>query len=290
MLPNFLHQHACCKVWALTLLLAAPGLAAAPAHTDGRWVFENDTLRVSVSDAEPVWDVFDKRSNRLWRQAREPEGTQWVVPVRRAAATPTLNGQLQEWGGDGIIVNSKLATASTATSEEDCSARFHFAWDNAGCWLAADVTDDRRSGLVAGAKLWHVDSVELWLGTEHWGFVPDGNEARIACWSNPAMAEGCRAAARPTETGWQLEAFVPWSRVVGFGADARAGRQVMLAFGVDESLHASIRPVEAGHVAEAGAHICRPPTRHTRPPRPGEAHERTGTWHALHRRRGTHSC
>ena len=122
MLFNSLHQHACRKVWALALLLATPALGAAPTHTDGRWAFENDTLRVSVSDTEPVWDVLDERSNRLWRQAREPEGTQWVVPVRRAVATPTLGGQLREWLGDGVVVSSKTAAASDHGSPDPGAA------------------------------------------------------------------------------------------------------------------------------------------------------------------------
>ena len=224
---------------ALALFLAATALGAAPLHTDGRWVFENDTIRVTLNSTTATWDVLDKRCGQLWRQAVDPARERWVVPVRRTDGAPTLDGQLGDWPGDGLVLDSKRVAASTTTSgDRDCSARFHLTWDAAGWWLAADVTDDNLVGPTPGANLWNVDSVELWLGKEHWGFAPDASKVKVVCWSNPAMAEGCRAAAQPTKTGWRLEAFVPWSRVTALPKGPRAGAQVLVAFGLNDADHA----------------------------------------------------
>jgi pimeloyl-ACP methyl ester carboxylesterase len=210
-------------------------LHAAPIHTDGRWVFENDVLRVMVHDDQMIWDVLDKRCDRLWRQSRQKPREQWIVPVGKAATAPQLDGDLGEWMGAGIPVSSTSVRAQETTADSDCSARFHFAWNAAGIWLAADVTDETRSGLVPGAAMWHVDSVELWLGKEHWGLIPDGDNLKIECWSNPRMAEGCRGATRPSATGWGLEAFVPWNRITALEKTPRTADTLMLAFGVNDS-------------------------------------------------------
>ena len=199
-------------------------LHAASVREGTAWTFGNGTLRVAVDETTGSWEVLDQRSGRLWRQATEPVVEQWAVPVPRAATPPVLDGTLADWAGEGVSVGT----------DQDCGARFRFAWNEQGWWLAADVTDDILAPVVPGADLWHMDSVELWLGNEHWGFVPDGPEVRIACWSNPAMAADCRAAARATPTGWQLEAFVPWTRIAALAKAPAAGAEILLAVGVND--------------------------------------------------------
>jgi hypothetical protein len=60
-------------------------LEGAPTHAEGKWNFENDSLRVSVSEATGRWDVLDKRCNRWWRQAAseiEAAGSDAVKAIR----------------------------------------------------------------------------------------------------------------------------------------------------------------------------------------------------------------
>ena len=228
------------RLWQVLALASALAiLHAAPAFVQGKWVFENAALQVSVSETTGTWDVLDKRCNQLWPQAIPLERKQWVVPIRRAVKSPVLDGALDEWPGTAIFVGSKhvIASKTTPTSsagDQDSSARFHFAWDATGWWLAADVTDDKLVAPPAGADLWHADSIELWLGNEHWGLAPDGDKVRIACWSNPAMAKDCRAVARPTATGWRLEAFIPWSRIAALPKEPSANAELLLAVGVND--------------------------------------------------------
>jgi hypothetical protein len=224
---------------AIFLTLGVPSLLAAPTQANGHWILENPALRVVVDSKTANWDVLDKRCGQLWPQATSLERQQWVVPIRQAAGPPVLDGALDEWPGSGISVGSKLATTTAATptstdGDQDSSARFHLAWDAAGWWLAADVTDDKLVAPPVGADLWHVDSIELWLGKEHWGLAPDGDKVRIACWSNPAMAKDCRAVGRATTTGWRLEAFIPWSRVAALPKGPSANAELLLAVGVND--------------------------------------------------------
>lgn len=224
----------------LSLLVACLSLASvlggAPVRQAGGWAFENDVLRVTLDESTAAWDVLDKRSGRLWRQAVEPLQEQWLVPVPRLAAAPVLDGKLDEWTGGSLFLDHKLAgPKAVLDGDADCSARIHLGWTDEGWWLAADVTDDKLVGPDPGDKLWTVDSIELWLGQEHWGFAPGDAGVEIACFSSAPRAEGCRAAAQATATGWRLEAFVPRAQITALPDGPRAGAELLLAVGVNDT-------------------------------------------------------
>lgn len=219
----------------LAVWFGTMSLLGAPLHQDGHWVFGNAVLQVDLDETTGTWNVLDRRCGQLWRQATEPEHRQYVVPIRQLSALPVLDGKLDEWPTGGLLLDGKLVSPKSVTDgDQDCSARIQLGWDQTGWWLAADVTDDRLVGPAPGEDLWTVDSVELWLGQEHWGFAPNGEKVEIACWSNPAMAAGCRAASQATATGWRLEAFVPWSSIIAL-ATPQASAELLLAVGVNDS-------------------------------------------------------
>ena len=220
----------------LPLFLAATSLLAAPRHADGLWTIENDTLRITVHDDTATWDVTDKRSGQLWPQATEPAVSRLVLPMPKLSSAPDLDGALSDWSGNGLYLDSQtVAVKGQATEAQDCGANVWLGWDASGCWLAAEVTDDSLVGPTAGAELWQVDGLELWLGEEHWGFCPGAPEATIACFSNPARATGCRAASQITAKGWALEAFVPWSQVADVKGQPQVGQRVLLAVGLNDT-------------------------------------------------------
>ena len=74
------------------VVMNVSGFAHAEAtHVDGRWVFENDVIRVTVNETTATWDVLDKRCDRLWRQAaakaNPTDATQPVAtPIGASAA------------------------------------------------------------------------------------------------------------------------------------------------------------------------------------------------------------
>lgn len=203
----------------------------------GQWIVEGPVLRVSVNEATGTWEVLDKRCGRLWRQPAHVARERLVMPIRTLGGTVQVDGNLADWlAGGEVVVDSKLAADSKTTSGDlDSSARFRLAWDGAGWWVAAEVTDDNLVGYAPPANLWDVDSIELWLGEEHWGFAPKGDGVEIVCWSNAAMAKGCRAATKRTPTGWTLEAFVPWDGIAAMKGKPQAGARMPLAFGLNDA-------------------------------------------------------
>jgi hypothetical protein len=222
-------------LWLALICIAGSSLVAAPTHAAGQWVLENRALRVSVDEESGSWNVLDKRCNRLWRQAVPPVTSQMLVPIRQLKAAPTLDGQLGEWQTGELSLTSDMLTNPTVTSgNDDSSAKVYLAWDKSGFWLAANVRDDKLQGPTPEAALWHVDGIELWLGKDHWGFIPDGDKVRIACWSNAKKETGCRGAFRKTPSGWAIEAFVPWSQIVDVRT-AKPGSEFLLAFGLNDA-------------------------------------------------------
>ncbi len=229
------------RAWRLVaslawLLAAVTSSGAAATQAGGQWTFADRALRVAFSETTATWEVLDQRCQRWWRQAAKAPRPQVVIEVPRLASPVTVDGRLTEWPGRAALVpTSRQAAAGVKPDERDCSARCQIAWDQRGCWLAADVRDDQLVPFAAGANLWDVDSVELWLGQDHWGFAPRGQAVEVVCWSDPALAAGCQAAWQRTDAGWTLEAFVPWAKVPAVRGVPRAGAEVLFAVGVNDA-------------------------------------------------------
>jgi hypothetical protein len=73
-------------LFVLMLMLAGDRLLAAATHVDGRWVFENRVLRVSVAETTGACEVLDRRCGRVWRQANMAKG--FVVKGVEPLAAP----------------------------------------------------------------------------------------------------------------------------------------------------------------------------------------------------------
>ncbi len=219
---------ACHAMAAQVEVVSAQAGCVSTASDDGAYHFENDSLRVSVHRDQPAWDVLDKRSGRLWRQAPAKGRRTWRLPIARRSAAVQMDANLAEWADAGIAVHNGSDAAQG-------TGRFHSAWDDEGLWLAADVVDEKVTGLVDGVPQWHVDGIELWIGREQWGLIPNGDELVVSCWTTPAMAQGCRGVARVDGGGWQMELLVPWAVIRAVDARAAAGRQFLLAFGINNA-------------------------------------------------------
>ncbi len=242
----------CSRLCLLSALWIGPAaLGAAPTQVGDRWTFGNDTLQVSVSTTSASFEVRDRRCGQLWRQASSPAGEQWVVPVPRVTAPLALDGQLADWpAGEALTPTADQVTAGvTPGGPADLAATGRLAWDAAGCWLAAAVRDEALVPVAPDTNLWDVDSVELWLGQEHWGFAPRGAAVEIVCWSTAARAADCRAAWRATADGWTLEAFVPWAQITANGQPPRVGEELLLAWGVNDADGRTGRQVQSFYPA-----------------------------------------
>jgi CubicO group peptidase (beta-lactamase class C family) len=141
----------------------------------------------------------------------------------------TVDGALEDWGAAGLAVEVLTDKDGRAELPGDFDPRFRLSWDETGLALALTVQDDLLSEQVDPAALWDGDSIE-------W-FILSGADAAamLHVAVSPGLADGqpelrsnvyglhqtpyARTAALElarvhTETGYQLEARVPWNALV----------------------------------------------------------------------------
>ena len=68
--------------------LAGGAGAARARHSGGEWTVENRALRVSVSERDAAWTVYDKRCGRVWRQAADTSSARVVSAAPLDAPSP----------------------------------------------------------------------------------------------------------------------------------------------------------------------------------------------------------
>jgi hypothetical protein len=124
----------------------------------------------------------------------------------------------------------------TWTGPADLSGRVRLAWRDTGLFVAAEVSDETLSQTCSGRDLWKGDHVSVLFdlvpgvapersafgaGQAHLGFSPGAPGAtpgdtalrpEIFIWApSGATQGGGQIVARRTDTGYALEAFVPWA-------------------------------------------------------------------------------
>ena len=176
---------------------------------------------------------------------------------------PAIDGDLGEWSGvpNPHHLNRKEQVVwgeGRWTSPDDLRGTVWLAWRNEHLFLAVDVHDDKFCQTQRGTSLWKGDHVELFLdtipgietdrnslgrGQFQFGFSP-GNFQQTgdklldispeAVIFRPAemKAEGIRVAASRTESGYTLEAAIPWSLL---GIEPRLGMPLGVEVGLSDT-------------------------------------------------------
>ena len=154
-----------------------------------------------------------------------------------------VDGDLADWENVPIVFDVKdkphvTAGAGTWTGNEDLSGKMRLTWHQTGIFIAGEVMDDILSQPASGRDMWKGDHVSLLMdlapgvegkrsalgeGQFHVGISPGsfGVEVggaplppEIVVWTPAGAAEkGGSVAARETDNGYVVEAFVPWSRL-----------------------------------------------------------------------------
>lgn len=201
----------------------------------------------SAPKGEEIWTV------QAASVAARPVGV-YPVPFGESAGPVMVDGDLADWetapfarvGRASQVVRNPLGwNASVA------SARFWVRFGRDGFFLAADVTDD--DPLVNDEPpytMWKMDSVELYLGLGgptartvqdksveyQLGFAPTshGGEPAAFWFHEDKPIPGARVAARRTDAGYTLEAWVPWASIRADGARLRVGQGIGLDFKLND--------------------------------------------------------
>jgi hypothetical protein len=163
---------------------------------------------------------------------RRLESTNWTgkMDVRK--------GKVLEWiRAAPIYVNptTSAVEAGSVKDPADFSAVLYLLWDARHLYVAAVVADDELVTQHDGGDIWQDDAVELWLDCRHdavthtlfqddeyqLGFSPAGQERGRAvawAWRNPKaepVTAAMAVASAQTQTGYILEASVPWAVLSG---------------------------------------------------------------------------
>lgn len=169
-----------------------------------------------------------------------PQGTPMAPPperpdaptwrVARIAPPPTIDGRLDEWSTEPLAVDAVVFGQNFWRGPEDLSARAYAGWDDQALYLAVQVTDDVFSQPARGEELYLGDSIEVQIDADlagDWssqGYNDDdwqiglspgdfGDAPPEAFVWRPDLrpAESVRLAAMPLESGYALEAAIPWA-------------------------------------------------------------------------------
>lgn len=204
-----------------------------------------------------------------------------TVAARRRSAPPTLDGRLDDWPELPYRADKVVWGPDHWSGPEDLSARFAVAWDDAGLYLAAQVTDDVYAQTARGFNLFKGDALEILIDRDlygdfataalndddyHLGLSPGigapGNQPEAFLWF-PKGLRGPRSqvqiAARSTGQGgsYAVEAFVPWEVL---GSPLSPGVYTGFAFRVSDN-DLPGQAVQQSMVASVGPpHVYNNPT------------------------------
>jgi hypothetical protein len=179
------------------------------------------------------------------RMGNGPDARARYLPISQFI----LDGDLNEWGGEGIPLTLPHFGVDQWRGPADLSGTAWVGWNENGLLLAVNVLDDTHVQTQRSWEMFRGDSVELWMDAElegdfdvatangddyQFGFSP-GNfadlppEGVVYVPSRDAtLNRQILVAARTHSAGYTLESAVPWAvlrvqpqqgRVFGYGVD-----------------------------------------------------------------------
>jgi hypothetical protein len=193
---------------------------------------------------------------------RRPGVAPWLAP--RLTVAPRIDGYLNEWAGVPIVVDAVVFGDEDWSGPEDASGRAFAGWDDRALYLGVQVIDDVFSQPSTGQQLFLGDSLDVQIDADlagdwaadayngdDWqiGLSPgnfDNHPPEAYLWrpvTSPATA--IEIAARRLESGYILEAAIPWP-LVGF--DPARMRGIGIALNIsdnDESAAAQMSMVSS---------------------------------------------
>jgi hypothetical protein len=151
----------------------------------------------------------------------------------RVEQPPVLDGNLDlasEWTGVQGSIRHVTFQPENWSGPDDLSGRFYCAWDESFLYLGLDIRDDQHVQAASGEELYLGDDVEIQIDADllgDWGdteLSDDDGQLGLAVrdplsgqydaflWRPPARKGplSVNLAARPTASGYLLEAALPW--------------------------------------------------------------------------------
>ena len=179
--------------------------------------------------AAPSTDVPARATPPPTAPAR-PDAPVWAIP--RIGSTLQMDGWVDDWPTAPLSIADVVFGRGAWSGADDLSATARMAWDEQMLYLGVEVTDDVFSQGASGRDLHMGDGVELQLDTDlagdfdseamsadDWqiGISPGdlaGRAPEVYAWRpRSGPMSGVRLGARATDTGYVLEAALPWAAI-----------------------------------------------------------------------------
>jgi len=186
---------------------------------------------VPSNTPDPLGDDI-AREQELLSQVPTRPGSPPVI-ARRAARPPTIDGNLDEWGGREYAIDQVVHQEQGGewTGPGDLGGTFRVAWDDQYLYLALRVQDDWHVQTQEPRTMYKGDDVEIQIDTDLAGDFDDaslgGDDGQLGLSAHdlaagpyaayvwrPPEREGpidIPMAFRPVDGGYLLEAAIPWS-------------------------------------------------------------------------------
>jgi hypothetical protein len=216
-------------------------VAGCPEHSDG------DTFTFTIAIDGKTQDLtvkclpYDSPAQLRGLLARQDGAT----ALRVAPDAITIDGDLGEWTGDGMV---SIATRASVCEESesgawqgpyDSAASLRLRWDGISLYVGARVFDDHPVFARDAKTAYEWDCLELFLSQDGtalaqgllFPFPPDATGPR-AWWFNTQSDLGCRVACKPAPHGYVIEAAIPCA---GLGLSPRPGASIPFTFSLDDA-------------------------------------------------------
>jgi hypothetical protein len=140
----------------------------------------------------------------------------------------TIDGQPGDWGERGFIQKNMISDDGFAKATQDFAVSLRLGWNDDGLLFRADVTDNSVVEYPVAEELWRKDSIELFLapkrGSRDFVQTNFGPLVNTTADNKHLFVYDHRsyknkkpiktiAVSKKTETGYCLEALLPWSNV-----------------------------------------------------------------------------
>ena len=203
------------------------------------------------------------------------------VEVGQMAATPLIDGNLDEWLGLPSFESQYLVYSVNGwDGTDDVTATWRLGWDSSHLFVAVQVEDNMHVQTQTGNQIFKGDSISVQIDSDLEGdfgpqLSPDDYQVNLSPGdfvSIPpstfrfqgtssggavdAPGHGIAVAAQQTEQGYNLEAAIPWQDI---GVTPAAGLVIGAAFNINDNdtPGTAVQEVMKSHVA---ARAFRDPT------------------------------
>ena len=218
------------------------------AYAGERWSAENPGETPETISA-PDGDDIGRETTSAQENERPREQGRFDAPP---AVGITLDGDLSEWQGEWMRIDSVIQGRGNYGGAGDLSARFQVRWSQSDLYVAVAVVDDAYRAGPSGSDMWQGDGLEIHfdrrlaadyadavMSADDYqigiGFGPNLNEIRGYRWipQNKESALGLSGGVRRTDEGYSLEVRIPWATFDLPPSQLRAGT----AFGFNLSVN-----------------------------------------------------